>query len=153
MPKINAKWQRTGDARGHIGILAGRESTVETRIRSRLGLNDPSRNFRKSLETLAKTARLSNVELGDALGIPQSTLARRKNQGTLTAEESAKVVRLARCISRASGVFGDLDNAVAWLKHPNRALGGVTPISLLDTDVGMEAVSDLLGRIEHGVFS
>lgn len=76
-----------------------------------------------------------------------------KNQGTLTAEESAKVVRLARCISRASEVFKDLDSAIDWLKHANRVLGGVTPLSLLDTDVGMEAVSDLLGRIEHGVFS
>ena len=127
LPKINTKWQRSDEEYGHIGIFAGRESTVETRISSDLVTMIRQGISAKSLETLAKTARLSNVELGDALGIPQRTLARRKNQGTLTAEESAKVVRLARCISRASGVFGDLDNAVAWLKHPNRALGGVTP--------------------------
>lgn len=39
-----------------------------------------------------------------------------------------------------------------WLKSPNAALGGATPLSLLDTDIGTESVMDTLGRIEHGVF-
>jgi uncharacterized protein (DUF2384 family) len=64
----------------------------------------------KSLETLAKTARVSNADLGDALGIPQRTLARRKSQGTLTAEESAKVV-LARRIP------GQVRCSKTWIKR------------------------------------
>lgn len=40
-----------------------------------------------------------------------------------------------------------------WLRKPNRALGGRTPLSLLDTAPGAELVSDVLVRIEHGSFS
>ena len=68
-------------------------------------------------------------------------------------EESAKLVRLARVIRRAEQVFEDLDAALDWLKSGNAALSGATPLSLLDTDMGAESVTDTLGRIEHGVFS
>lgn len=71
----------------------------------------------------------------------------------LTPEESAKLVRLARVAWRAQEVFEDLDKAIDWLKSPNRALEGHPPIALLDTEVGAESVLDVLGRIEHGVFS
>jgi len=47
----------------------------------------------------------------------------------------------------------DLDAALDWLKSPNAALAGTTPLSLLDTDIGAESVLDTLGRIEHGVFA
>jgi putative toxin-antitoxin system antitoxin component (TIGR02293 family) len=56
-------------------------------------------------------------------------------------------------VERAEEVFEDLDTSLEWLKAPNTALGAVTPLSLLDTDVGAEGVLDTLGRIEHGVFA
>lgn len=63
------------------------------------------------------------------------------------------MVRLARVIERAEVVFGGLEMAVDWLKSQNIALSGLTPLSLMDTDVGSESVLDTLGRIEHGVFA
>ena len=42
---------------------------------------------------------------------------------------------------------------IDWLKSPNAALRGHAPLSLVDTDIGAEAVLDALGRIEHGVFA
>ena len=71
----------------------------------------------------------------------------------LNSEESAKVIRLARIIERADDVFDSLDKAVDWLKTRNSSLSGLTPLSLVDTDVGAESVLDTLGRIEHGVFA
>lgn len=62
-------------------------------------------------------------------------------------------MRLAWVVSRASEVFGDSVAAIDWLKSPNASLRGNAPLSLLDTDVGAEAVLDTLGRIEHGVFA
>ena len=59
----------------------------------------------------------------------------------------------ARVVERAEEVFEDLDVALDWLKSPNAALCGATPMSLLDTDIGAESVLDTLGRIEHGVFA
>jgi len=91
--------------------------------------------------------------LAACLCIPERTLARRKREGRLTTEESAKLVRLARVIERAEEVFEGLDTGLDWLKSPNASLGGDTPLSLIDTDIGAESVMDTLGRIEHGVFA
>jgi putative toxin-antitoxin system antitoxin component (TIGR02293 family) len=106
-----------------------------------------------AVDALTKALRVSQAELAAALGIPERTLARRKKDGTLNSEETAKLVRLARVVGRAEEVFEDLNCAIDWLKFPNAALGGATPLSLLDTDVGAESVLDTLGRIEHGVFA
>lgn len=106
-----------------------------------------------AVEPILDAVRLSQAELGQALGIPERTLARRKREGVLNSEESSKLLRLARVISRASEVFDDSAAAVDWLKSPNAALRGNAPLSLLDTDIGAESVLDTLGRIEHGVFA
>jgi putative toxin-antitoxin system antitoxin component (TIGR02293 family) len=106
-----------------------------------------------AVDSLAKTLRVTHSELAAALGIPERTLARRKKEGMLNSEESAKLVRLARVIERTEEVFEDLNVSLDWLKSPNAALSGATPLSLLDTDIGAESVMDTLGRIEHGVFA
>ena len=106
-----------------------------------------------AVESIKRSVELSQAELAAALGIPERTLARRKREGMLNSEESAKLVRLARVVARAEEVFEGLAPALDWLKSPNVALGGVTPLSLMDTDVGAESVMDTLGRIEHGVFA
>jgi putative toxin-antitoxin system antitoxin component (TIGR02293 family) len=105
-----------------------------------------------SVDSMARTMRLTQAELAAALGIAERTLARRKRQGALSSEESAKIVRLARVVARATEVFEGLDPSLDWLKSPNATWSGATPLSLLDTDIGAEAVLDTLGRIEHGVF-
>jgi putative toxin-antitoxin system antitoxin component (TIGR02293 family) len=106
-----------------------------------------------AVDSLTKALRVSQSELAAALGIRERTLARRKKDGTLNSEETAKLVRLARVVERAEQVFDDADSALDWLKFPNVALGGATPLSLLDTDIGAESVLDTLGRIEHGVYA
>jgi putative toxin-antitoxin system antitoxin component (TIGR02293 family) len=106
-----------------------------------------------TVDALARVIRVSQAELAAALAIPDRTLARRKKEGLLNSEESAKVLRLARVVERAETVFEDQDAALDWLKSPNAALAGATPLSQLDTDIGAESVMDTLGRIEHGVFA
>ena len=41
--------------------------------------------------------------------------------------------------------------AVSWLNRTAWGLGGVAPATLLTTQMGVQAVIDLVGRIEHGV--
>lgn len=106
-----------------------------------------------AVQSVLMAVDVSQAELASALGIPERTLARRKQEGALNSEESSKILRLARVVSRAGEVFEDTAVAVDWLKSPNAALGGNAPLSLLDTDIGAESVFDTLGRIEHGVFS
>jgi putative toxin-antitoxin system antitoxin component (TIGR02293 family) len=49
--------------------------------------------------------------------------------------------------------LGSEEKAARWLHTPNRALGGNLPLELLDTDLGSRQVEEVLGRIEHGVYS
>lgn len=105
------------------------------------------------VDAVVRTTRITQSDLAHALTIPERTLARRKREGALSPEESAKLVRFARVVERAETVFEDADSALNWLQSPNASLGGVTPLSLLDTDIGADSVLDTLGRIEHGVFA
>lgn len=133
---------------GGAKVLGGTPKTwMDVVSRMRAGL--PS----QSLPRLMKSLRLTHEDLSETLGIPRRTLARRKEQAKLDPKESEAVVRLARVAVRAEDVLGDIEAALRWLRAPNRALGGRTPLSLLDTDLGAELVGDVLGRIEHGVAS
>lgn len=106
-----------------------------------------------AVDAAVRVLGIGQAELARALDIPERTLARRKKEGVLNRDESGKLVRLARVVERAVEVFEDEAAALDWLKAPNAALGGASPISLLDTDLGSDAVLDTLGRIEHGVFA
>lgn len=106
-----------------------------------------------AVEALTGYLLLSQADLSVALDIPERTLARRKNEGILNRDESAKMVRTARVLERAEEVFEEAGAARVWLKSANTSLSGETPLSLLDTEVGAEIVLDTLGRIEHGVFA
>lgn len=178
-----AKSTRTGrnPRAGHV-ISAGNTlllktfSTVRARKKSRavsaaslLGLEGDERKFHltsmewvsvirrgipsSAVDALTTFLLVSQTEFSDALDIPVRTLVRRKGEGLLNSEESAKLVRVARVIQRAEEVFDDPDSARDWLKTANTSLGGETPMSLLDTEIGAEAVIETLGRIEHGVFA
>ncbi len=135
--------------------LLGGASVLKSRPRSSLDWVTVIRRGLPAavLESLTGNLGLPQAELGAVLGIPERTLARRKKEGTLSPEESAKLVRLARVVRRAAEVFETRDAALDWLRRPNRALGGEPPLRFLDTEIGAESVTDLLGRIEHGVFS
>jgi putative toxin-antitoxin system antitoxin component (TIGR02293 family) len=106
-----------------------------------------------AVDAAVRALGIGQTELARALDIPERTLARRKKEGVLNRDESGKLVRLARVVERAVDVFEDEAAALDWLKAPNAALGGASPISLLDTDLGSDAVLATLGRIEHGVFA
>ncbi len=50
-------------------------------------------------------------------------------------------------------VFGDLEVARTWLERPNRVLKGSAPLELLGTEAGVEQVTQVLNRIEYGIYS
>lgn len=106
-----------------------------------------------AIDAAVRVMGIGQSELSRALDIPERTLARRKKEGVLSRDESGKLVRLAQVIERAVEVFEDERAALNWLKNPNAALGGTSPLSLLDTELGSMAVVNTLGRIEHGVFA
>ncbi len=89
-----------------------------------------------------------------ALVIPRRTFERRRDAGErLTVAESDRLLRAVAVVVRATEALGDAAKARAWLRTPNRALRGLAPIALLETDLGARVVERTLGRIEHGVHS
>jgi len=67
------------------------------------------------------------------------------------AEQLAKF--LIEVTAEATRVFESEEKAVEWLRQPCPALGGIKPIELLKTAEGAQLVLDIIGRIEHGVYS
>jgi putative toxin-antitoxin system antitoxin component (TIGR02293 family) len=61
--------------------------------------------------------------------------------------------RFTRAFRAATETLGSKEKARRWLTTKNRALGGVAPIAVLDSDVGLESITDVLGRIAYGIFS
>lgn len=107
----------------------------------------------ETLEAVGERLRISRDELSEALQVPLRTLTRRKKDRRLKPDESDRLARLARIAAHAIDVLEDEDKAASWLRTPNRALGGSTPLKMLDTDLGARQVEEVLGRIEHGIFS
>lgn len=102
---------------------------------------------------LSQAIEISPIKLAAITGIAQRTLARRKREGRLQPVESERVFRLANLFDKAVEVFGDVQQARQWFKTPLKALRGKSPLEYSDTEIGAREVEDLLGRLEHGVFS
>lgn len=106
-----------------------------------------------ALEAVATRFDIPQDVLVRVLRIPHRTLARRKKEKRLRSDESDRLLRLARIAARAEDVLGTAEKAGRWLQKPNRDLGGLIPVEELDTDIGTRHVDEILGRIEHGLFS
>src|SRR5881227_2837297 len=105
------------------------------------------------LETLQNSIDLPFEQLAAKLAISRSTLQRRKAAGRLSPDESDKVIRFSRLLEHATSVFGDLERARTWLKHPQVGLGGAIPLDYASTEAGAREVENLLGRIEYSVYT
>jgi putative toxin-antitoxin system antitoxin component (TIGR02293 family) len=87
----------------------------------------------------------------DRIVLQRKTLANRRKLGTLTPEQSDRLVRVARVRAAAEATFGSRAKAGIWLRRPTTVLAGERPLDLLDTDEGAREVETLLGRIAHGI--
>ena len=107
-----------------------------------------------TFEFLRRSSGLSSDDLLQWLQIAPRTLTRRKQQGQFAPDESDRLLRAARVLGKAIALFdGDREAALEWLRSPLRALGGESPLDVATNDVGAREVENLIGRLEHGVFS
>jgi len=105
------------------------------------------------VEELMRASGLTLKELAGALDLSPRSLQRRRRSGKLARYESDRLYRLARIVAIASEYLGDRERALRWLKHPNRALGGIEPVKAIDTELGARQVENVLGRIAYGGIS
>ncbi|MEM6321239.1 MAG: antitoxin Xre/MbcA/ParS toxin-binding domain-containing protein [Bacteroidota bacterium] len=113
---------------------------------SRSGI--PMTTFQKILEFTS----LQQKEMAALLPISERQIARYDDNHTLKKEVSSHLIQLTELFDRGYEVFGE-EKFQIWIRTKNRTLGNVTPLTLLDTSIGIQIVTDLIGRIEHGVYS
>jgi putative toxin-antitoxin system antitoxin component (TIGR02293 family) len=115
------------------------------------------RGFRvAAVEKLASELRLPQQTVLKITKIAPATLARRRKgaSGRLSPEESDRVYRIAAAYRDTLQLFeGDAESARRWLSEPAKALGGDSPLQHLTTEAGAAEVHDLIGRLEHGVYT
>ena len=132
-----------------IAMLGGRRSLGASTLHAALrkGLRY------RALESLCNVLDTRPQDLAVLMGSTARTMARRKVDQVLSPLESDRLYRVARVAKLAGDTLGSLEKAGTWLKSENRALGGVTPLSQLDTEIGEHLVEDVLFRIQHGIYS
>lgn len=107
-----------------------------------------------AFEKLQHNIDLPNKRLAELAQISTRTLNRRKSSGRFNPDESDRLVRLSRIYGKAIELFeGDEIAARAWLGKKQQGLGGTVPFDLVKSEVGAREVENLIGRLEHGVFS
>ncbi|MNH24909.1 hypothetical protein D3C79_848670 [compost metagenome] len=88
-------------------------------------------------------------------GISRSTVNRKLRHGTsLTPVQGARVYGVIQALDAAISLHdGDLAMAMSWLHCSAKGLGGEKPADVLATPMGVQAVVELISRIEHGIVS
>src|SRR5712671_3157044 len=139
------------ELRAVLRELGGR-SVLGRNLASQRDLSDAIREgFPPAVvEELMRASGLTLKELADALDLSPRSLQRRRRSGRLARFESDRLYRLARIVALAQQSLGSHERAMNWLKRGNRALGGVAPIAVVDTELGSRQVENVLGRIAYG---
>ena len=108
----------------------------------------------KVYRNIVERVKLSQSEFQHVTLIPVSTIKRRlKNEERFNTQESDAIYRLAMLLKIATELFDDEERALGWMRENVYGLGGKRPLDMVSTTVDFEIVKDLIGRLEHGVFS
>jgi len=108
---------------------------------------------KKALDNLIEVTGISATEMAGIIRTSDRTLRRYSPKQKLNAEQSERVIELAKVYSRGEEVFGTLEAFREWMNSSVMALGNKKPKEFLDTSMGIEMLMEELGRIEHGIFA
>ncbi|MGY3948945.1 hypothetical protein BJP24_18170 [Aeromonas allosaccharophila] len=105
------------------------------------------------IHELAGTVKTDVGSICRLVGISRSTVARKlKMEVALSTSQGARVYGVVQALDAVISLHDyDTTRALSWLHRPAWGLGGAAPATLLTTQMGVQAVVDLVGRIEHGV--
>ena len=102
-----------------------------------------------ALEHVRDHLDASDDLLARALGVSARTLKRRRETGTLTTDESDRLVLLAEIVALARQALDSAESAREWLRTPHSMLGGESPLDHMDTVTGMQEIKTMLHHIEY----
>lgn len=109
--------------------------------------------LKKSVTNMAAKFGITQEKICELLHMSARNFQRIKDSSHLDIYTSEQIIEMANVYSKAHQIFIDEDSIKQWFQTPNYALGNQIPLDLLDTSFGVKMVSDVLGRIEYGIFS
>jgi putative toxin-antitoxin system antitoxin component (TIGR02293 family) len=108
----------------------------------------------RALETFSSETGFAPSSVASMIQIPERTFARRRSTGRLSPDESERLLRISTIFEKAVALFeGNVGEAIEWLTKPKKALGDKDPLSYSRSEIGAREVENLIGRLEHGVFT
>lgn len=108
----------------------------------------------QEFETILEYAPFSLQNWSGFLHLSKRTLERyRKEKRVFDPLHTERILRIVQVYQLGIDVFGKASYFESWMDSRNLALGGISPIELLDSTFGIELLKDELTRIEHGVLA
>jgi len=107
-------------------------------------------------ETLVDFMEMADFHIDDMakiLHVNSRTIRRLDSDAALNIDLSEKLLELLRLYRFGIELFGDVTTFNVWVRRSIRGLGDVTPMSLLDTGIGVEIIMDELERLAFGVYN
>lgn len=106
--------------------------------------------------SIHRLAELMSADIGlicRLAGISRHTVARKLRIGApLSISQGARVYGVVQALEAVLSLHrNNTARVLSWLHRPAWGLAGVAPATLLTTDMGVQAVIHLVGRIQHGV--
>lgn len=108
---------------------------------------------KSALGNISSALNITMKELAKLLPVTERTLQRRATNSLLNSTTSQQAILLGQLITRGTEIFGNREVFQQWVRQSNKALGNYTPLDIMDTAIGIQLVIDILGRLEHGVYS
>jgi len=96
---------------------------------------------------------LNLTEFSALLPVSKRTIEKVKDADLLSPQVSDRLLSLISLYQFGDQVLGDKEHFKLWLKTPILALSSKRPLDFLNNETGISLVRDLLGRLEHGVYS
>ena len=127
--------------------LIGLKSNFEKMEQVRSGIS------KSVLVEIKNRINIDYDSLSIIIGTTKTTIHNKKNDEKFGSTVSEKIVALFDLYEFGYSVFEDKLNFEKWIQTSNRALDNKRPIELLDTIFGIDEVKNIIGRIEHGVYS
>jgi len=124
-------------------------------------VNDPAARYQKAHNGITKSDFIAVVlmtglnlsEFSKFLPVSKRTIEKVKEEELLSPQVSDRVLQIATLYQQGIEVFGSTSTFKEWMNSPLIALGSKKPIDYMDNGTGIAIIHDLLGRIEHGVYS
>ncbi len=145
---LNSKYDKM------VSVLGGSLNLGQP-INNELDLIDISRKGlpKSVIVTLSGLLGISMEKMSDLIHISHRTIQRKKSDDLLNVYSTEQILEIAEVISKGIEVFNSLEVFTKWLHQDIRYLNFQKPLNYLDTSFGTKMVLDILGRIEHGVYS